>query len=307
MSEFIEGLKNKKITVASHDAGGAEVLSSFLLRNNIKADFVLGGPAVDIFNRKIGDFKLVALQDAAESSDCLLASTSWASDIELRAIKEFKALGKPTYSFMDHWVNFKERYVRCDEVILPDKVIVGDAQAILVAHNCFNSDIVFYEENCYFLDIKEELKKVEKISFNMDVKNILYVSEPISKSAKAFHGDENHWGFTEDEALLYFLHKMHCFGDVNLIIRPHPSEDEEKFNWVLEKNHSSVIIRKNRPLLQEIIDAEIVVGVGSMAMYIGLLANKRVISSIPPSINSYPILPHKCIEQLRQMVFEDHK
>lgn len=41
------------ITIISHDAGGAEILSSYV--KNIKNQylFCLSGPAIDIFNKKI--------------------------------------------------------------------------------------------------------------------------------------------------------------------------------------------------------------------------------------------------------------
>ncbi len=42
------------IAVVSHDAGGAEILSSWLLRNQEPYCLVLDGPAVAIFQRTLG-------------------------------------------------------------------------------------------------------------------------------------------------------------------------------------------------------------------------------------------------------------
>ena len=37
-----------------HDAGGAEMVSSYLRRQRLPATCVLGGPAVPVFERKLG-------------------------------------------------------------------------------------------------------------------------------------------------------------------------------------------------------------------------------------------------------------
>ena len=47
-------LDNQNVAVVSHDAGGAEILSSWVVRNKVKCVFVLDGPAVGIFEKKIG-------------------------------------------------------------------------------------------------------------------------------------------------------------------------------------------------------------------------------------------------------------
>ena len=45
--------KSKKILVVSHDAGGAEIISSFIKKNNLRCFYKLSGPAVNIFKSKI--------------------------------------------------------------------------------------------------------------------------------------------------------------------------------------------------------------------------------------------------------------
>ena len=52
------------ITVVSHDAGGAELISSWILRNNMNFIPVLDGPAIKIFDRKFDKINLVNLKDA---------------------------------------------------------------------------------------------------------------------------------------------------------------------------------------------------------------------------------------------------
>ena len=47
-----------KIIVVAHDAGGAEILASWIKRNSISNfELVLEGPAIAVFERKLGCLK----------------------------------------------------------------------------------------------------------------------------------------------------------------------------------------------------------------------------------------------------------
>ena len=61
------------------------------------------------------------------------------------------------------------------------------------------------------------------------------------------------------------------------------------------------MIGGKRPLLEEIVAADIIVGCESMAMVVALLDHKRVISSIPPGGKACG-LPQKAIEYLQNLV-----
>ena len=56
-----------------------------------------------------------------------------------------------------------------------------------------------------------------------------------------------------------------------------------------------------KSLLDQIMSSNTVVGCESMAMVVGIVANKRVISSIPPSGRECS-LPHKSIEHLKEII-----
>jgi hypothetical protein len=68
----------------------------------------LEGPALKIFERKLGPIEQMPLDDALRQSDGLLCGTSWQSDIEWRAIELARSRGKPSAAFLDHWVNYRE-------------------------------------------------------------------------------------------------------------------------------------------------------------------------------------------------------
>ena len=90
------------VAVVSHDAGGAEILSSYVRQHRADAVFVLDGPARAIFARKLGALRHVALDAAVAQCEQVICGTSWRSDLEIDAIRAAKSLGKPSVAFLDH-------------------------------------------------------------------------------------------------------------------------------------------------------------------------------------------------------------
>ena len=120
------------------------------------------------------------------------------------------------------------------------------------------------------------------------------------------HGDERYLGYTEHDALLYFLENVDCLGAEikEIVIRPHPSEIDylKKYDWALNA-FSGIQVRFGHylSLLEELIQSDVVIGCESMAMVVGLEANKRVVSSIPP--HGAPCkLPHDEIERMSDLI-----
>lgn len=288
------------IAVISHDAGGAEILSSWLLRCSESYCLVLDGPAKAIFKQKLGADKTTPLSEAIDRCDWVLCGTSWESSLEREAILSAKNAGKKVISFLDHWVNYKERFQSKATTQLPDEIWVGDTDGENLARKNFPDLPVFLKANPYFEDLQIELEKMQlAYGRDSDEYSALYVCEPIRKHARLQHGDERYWGYSEEEALEYFIKNIHGIGrKLNHIkIRPHPSEDKNKYNWVKQGSQVKVTIGSGETLLEEIAGSDVVVGCASMAMVVGLLAKKRVICSIPPSGGLCP-LPQKEIEHL---------
>ena len=114
--------KQKLVGIVCHDAGGAEIVSSYVVRNNLRAGYYLKGPAISIFEGKLGIIKNSdSLFDLVKNSDWLLCGTGWQSDLEWSLIQEAKKQGKKVISFLDHWVNYQERFTRNNKY-LPDEI-----------------------------------------------------------------------------------------------------------------------------------------------------------------------------------------
>jgi len=288
------------LTVVCHDAGGAEIVSSYLLHNNIECCYVLDGPAKSIFKKKIGVETNYSLDEAVKTSDSIICGSSWKSDLEYQAIKLARLYGKHSVVYLDHWVNYIERLTRNGESCIPDEVWVGDNYAVTIAENIFKHTPVKFHENAYFIDIQKRIVAIEKklVSLN-DKPTILYVCEPVKEHALIQFGDERYLGYTEEDALEHFLSNISVIakGVYRIILRPHPSETISKYDWVKEQYDLPIEFGGSLPLIEEICESDIVVGCESMAMVVGLIAHKQVVSSIPPKGRPC-VLPHDEIRQL---------
>ena len=77
--------------VASHDAGGAETLSSWIKNKKFKKNkliYYLKGPAFNIFKKKINNIKNVTIKKINNLKiSKILTTTSWHSNLEKKIIK----------------------------------------------------------------------------------------------------------------------------------------------------------------------------------------------------------------------------
>jgi len=291
------------IAIVSHDAGGAEILSSWLRRCEQSYCLVLDGPAKIIFQRKLGYSRSIPLSDAISKCDWVLCGTSWQSSLERQAIKQAKAAGKRVVAFLDHWVNFEERFLEQGVAIYPDEIWVGDTEAEKIAQTRFEGIHIARKTNYYFEDLQIEFEKIKTGKNNSKQCSVLYVCEPIREHALIQYGDERYWGYTEEDALQFFLENINLLDcPVSKIkIRPHPSESKTKYNWAINSSNLTIEVGGEETLLEDIVHANIVVGCESMAMVVGLMAKRRVISSIPPGGKSCS-LPQMEIEHLRYLL-----
>jgi len=274
------------VAIVAHDAGGAEILASYVAQNNVSCKLVLDGPAVNVFKRWFESVEICTLEEALSACDWCLCGTGWQSDLEWRAIEQAHHAQKLVVAFLDHWVNYLPRFVRNGVQHLPDELWVGDVDAERLAREHFPSIPVQLVANPYFIELKQKIAGLEmsKDSAHGGGKKVLFVSENISDHARLQYGDERYWGYTEFDAIEYFLENINVLGDPveRVVIRPHPSDISGKYDWLLDKYAGIVQLSGGKPLIEEIVGADVVVGCESMALVIGILAQKKVVSCIPP-------------------------
>lgn len=295
------------VAIVAHDAGGAEILSSHVRRLEPAQRscflFALEGPASRIFPKKLGPLTQLPMEDAVEQSASVLCGSGWQSDLELQAIALARRKHKKSTVFLDHWVNFRERFVRDSGMVLPDEIWVGDALALERVRAALPEVPALLVENPYFLDVRDAFHQRVPTTPGMNELSILFVCEPIREHALRQYGNERHWGYTEEEALRYFLDHVDALPQpvARIIVRPHPAEARDKYASVMREYDLPIQLSGGHDLIDEIAVSHWVVGCNSMAMVIGLLAGREAVCCIPPG-GSPCLLPQPGIRHLQSLV-----
>jgi len=273
-----------KAFVASNDAGGAEVLSEFLIFKKIKFSGIFSGPAIEIFKKKFRNTLKIESLESIKNFEHVFVGTSGVAKLELEAIKKARLFGIKSTAIIDDISNFKLRFHRNGAFIFPDEILVDSENAKKELLQNYPNLSIKVEENYY-------LKKFKFIDKNH--KNImLYLADPISTHALKYFGNSKYYGFDEFEAIELFLENFK-YIDSNIekiVIRPHPDEDIEKYFYLIEKfNWIYININKENDLLEQVRDAKIIVGCANNAMMAAAESGKKVISLLPQRIVNFGV------------------
>ena len=291
--------------IVAHDAGGAEILSSWVRRQG-KADqhsFVLAGPAMKVFERKLGRIECLPLDQALAQSDRVLTGTGWQATLERNGLALAAERGLPSAAFIDHWVNYRERFACGAGFVWPDEFWLGDEIGLDLARRLLPERPHRLVANPYFADLRDEIAaSPQRAGANNGALSILYVCEPIAEHALKQFGDARHWGYTEHDALRFFLDSVGRLGQPveGIVIRRHPAEAADKYLALVDGIELPLTFGGQRSLVDEVCASDVVVGCASMAMVVGLLAGKRVLSTIPPGGGACA-LPHPEVAMLRDL------
>jgi len=234
-----------------------------------------------------------------------LTGTSWESELEKRSVFLAKTRGTRVASYIDHWVNYPERFMLNGEQILPDEIWVGDNEALYLANAHFPGKTIRLEPNLYLREILNEIASQGQADFGHDETRILYVCEPIKAHAKRHYGNEDYWGYNEYDAMHYFFGQTKLVegaqGAVVIRVRLHPSERRDKYDEILKcLDGHSVHLSFGTSLVEDCVWADRIVGCESMAMVVGLLAGREVYCSIPPGGKACS-LPHRGIKTMAEL------
>lgn len=237
---IIPKLGGRGLFVFSDPGGAKPILSYAILNANLSDVLVISDRKYPFFN----DFEIsvnfynnesiVEIIDKHKPS-FIFTGTSYTSKLEIKFIKIAKELGIPTYSFIDHYTSFLERFDLDGEVIYPDFICLIDDVAKSILHqnkievpamitgNYFHE----YLKNWKPIYTKKEL--LEKAGIQLNTKKLcVYGPDPLSNKIKV-----NEFDFDEIEATRQLskiaeeLKETHQF-----ILNPHPNQNLEKISKV---------------------------------------------------------------------------
>ena len=295
-----------KYLVVSHDAGGAEIVSSWVNQNpQNQYRFILAGPAVSIFERKsigIKNESSKKLGQLVMCSDFVLTGSSQSSTLEKKAIIIAKELGTPVATFLDYWYGYKERFVYQGKTTLPDEIWVGDKYALDLARTTFPQTEIVFHDNPYLQEILREKQKID-LRANKKGLRILYLCQPYSEEYKDRNGQVNY--VTDISAVEYFLQNVfnHLPDTVEVRFRLHPTENEDKYIDIIQSFNNSIkiTVSKNHSLVEDCVWADWAVGMHAMALVVALTVGSKVFHCIPPGGRPCA-LPHKEIVDFRTYI-----
>ena len=176
-------MKKKRVLIVCHDAGGAEIISSWAKKNNsFDFDFLLEGPALSVFQRKFESLVVLNKETAFANIsryDLVATGTSWISNLDNWAIQRARNEKVHSVTYLDHWVEYKERFFLEQKLVLPDEIWVGDQYGLELAKKAFPDFPIQLEPNLYFEEMVDEIDRLSAKSRVSSVGvRILYVTEP---------------------------------------------------------------------------------------------------------------------------------
>lgn len=286
----------KKILVVSHDAGGAALLSAWLARHHpvSNCDFCLEGPAAEIFQARFPRMHRIKRHDIdVNHYDLILTSTSCAKTaLEREVIRAARRQNIRVISALDHWTNYRLRFLCVDNIYLPDEIWVFDEFAMQIAKQELSGANIRLQENVFLKEQAENIASMRRLYEQHEGLQILYVSEP-----------SNSHVYSEFDALSLFLEFLseNAAGlpeKITLRIRLHPREERGKYDTFINLMARELMVEtSSASLAEDIAWADWVIGCQTMAMVVALAASKQVYSIMPGWVDKIA-LPHNNIERL---------
>ena len=216
--------------------------------------------------------------------DFIFTGTSYLSSLEKEWLLFAKQNKIRSYSFVDHYTGFKDRFLHDGKWITPDIIFVISTEVVNYASKKYGISIEKFEVigNPYFDYVKDwqpELSYGQTFS-NLEIdfgkKNILYAPDPLSNVDGV-----TKFGFDEITATIQIFN---CIEDilcnVNLLFKPHPNQKIEKMLEVLPEN--TLIVEESRmDNLHLMYYSDLIIGYFSNFLKEALLLNKNVLRYIP--------------------------
>lgn len=293
-SELVEKLQEcKTLVFCSHDAGGAELLSSFIVANSLSGKYLVSGPATRIFQSKnlLSEKNQITFLQANTS---IILSSTGTTDFEYSIMSDGLKIGAKVIALLDHWVNYAERFERKGKKIVIDVILVVDEFAFNIAERELPKIEVVLINNDF-------LEGVRKEYFALDVNDIEYDYVFMCESRHVNTNIEQNFDFNNLAGLTYFFDVLSSIGEnkARILLRPHPSDLEKDYTEYVPKTFPSVKISSEESLLKTLKTSDIVVGCNSMALVIAQTVGKRVYSAIknPQSV----VLPFAGIRPLSEI------
>lgn len=271
------------ISVISNDAGATEYLASLIQSQSSNINWnvfaLVNSPASKIFKRLEIPFSTINKVEElyekfnTKTTDIFMYGTGWQENFS-KIIKETCIKNKiKSIGLIDHWITYEDRFYKD---ALPNFIMIMDDNAYKLAKDTFPEKVGILQVKNYFL---EQVKSSFTLIQNKSFLSVVFISEPTSIIAKNNFQDENAYGFTEYSAVEDLLQKFD-----SLIIRLHPSDEINKYNYIVEKYYDkniTIIKPYEEELIETLSKSKLTIGFDGMALYISYVLGIKTISYMP--------------------------
>ncbi len=291
---LIELQKCENLIFCSHDAGGAELLSSFIVANSLSGEYLVSGPATKIFQSK----NLLSKKNQTtflKADTSIILSSTGTTNFEYSNMSDGLKIGAKVIALLDHWANYPERFERQDKIIHADVILVVDEYAFKVAKREFPKIEIVLINNDFLEGIKKEYFDLEPNDIEYDYV-FMCESRHVNSNMKESFDMDNLTG------IAYFFDVLSSIGGNNarILLRPHPSDLGNDYTEYVPKTFPLVKISSEESLLKTLKASDIVVGCNSMALVIADTVGKRVYSAVKNPQSS--LLPFAGIRPLSELI-----
>ena len=277
------------VAAVCHDAGGANHVIAWLRAYADLRDVrpVMAGPAERLWQHAFpGRRAQASIEDALRGADLVLTGTGWGSDLEHEARRLAREAGIRSVAALDHWVNYPSRFRRGDAVVWPDEFWVVDEYARGLARQAFPGATIRLQPNEY---LAEQLRDIRQPQGAPPA--LLYILEPMRSD----------WGRGVAGEFQSHVERADLPPDMVLLLRPHPSENPEKYaEWIARHPERDIQMDDSASLAQAISRARYVAGCESFALTVALAAGRQVFCSLPPWAPSCR-LPHDGLVHIKDL------
>ena len=288
---------NGPVALVAHDAGAASHMAAWFSNSNFPLRIYAEGPAKSLFLKAFDQPLEASLRLAVCNSSILVSGTGWASDLEHRARILASDRNIPSFSVLDHWANYRERFQRDSQEVLPDQLWVTDADAAALATTALPSVPVLQLPNFWLEALYREVQTLRAgtpaiFQPRRPARRLLYLLEPIRVSWSQGPVVKPESG--EFQGVRYWLKQLPRLIEEGwvappheleaLALRPHPSEPVGKYDALIAEAASSWPMQLDRaPALAEALAwADAAFGCETQALVAAMACHLPAFSTVPP-------------------------
>lgn len=252
MYNLIAKLKNKKGLFVYGDPAGAKACLSICSILNNDLNLVLSN-RIYSFSKS---FNITVENNATKTiiewfdyhnPDYLFTGTSIPDKNELFFILEAQLRNIKTFSFVDHWINIKERFKLNENYVYPSEICLINQKAKDIALNeGILPELLQITDNPYYTYLDNwrptysRIEILEQLNLDSDAEYIVYAPEPFTT-----FGLQKKFGFDELSGLQHIINALNQIKNkkIKIIVKAHPNQNHEIFREII--NNDSIIYLKD--------------------------------------------------------------